>query len=129
MKRLFSILLSFVLICNITVALAKDDGEYEQRGDFLYYPNTNQIYLYVGDSQDIVIPENTDITRMSAGRLKKYNSIEISNNVIFNHMPVVADKLILDDGIIDIPSYTFYCCFAKEVVFPKTLKSIGDSAF
>ncbi|MCH5210881.1 MAG: leucine-rich repeat protein [Oscillospiraceae bacterium] len=126
-KQITAILLLMSMIFGFSVYA--EDEEYEKRGDFLYYPNTNKIYLYDGDSADVVIPSGTDITKMQAGRLKHYNSLTISEDVVFDSMPVRADKLILADGITDIPDGVFGQISVKEIVFPNSLKTIGSGAF
>lgn len=106
------------------------EGErFELKGDYLYYPDTNQIYLYVGKDKDITIPENSDITRMNHGVQKKYNSVTIEDNVKFDVFPLRPNEVIFKEGITSIPAGAFEDSSVKKVVFPNSLKEIGDVAF
>lgn len=142
MKKAISILL--VLCCTVlslNIAIAEENNgkdyyveneRYEQRGDFIYYPDTNQIRAYVGEEDsDIVIPEGSDITKMGVlwQGPRKVNSITISNNVEYEQIPLKANTIIFADGIKEIPDKAFKYSELKKVVFPQTLETIGSEAF
>ncbi len=55
--------------------------------------------------------------------------VEVKDNVITKWDAEIPEKLVIPEGIVGIADNVFYMKPVKEIVFPKTLKSIGKNAF
>ena len=147
MRRHISIFLALMIIFVSLPALAAT--EYEEKDGFQYIKDTNIITAYVGEEEEIVIPENTKL--MNGFEFSEYDKVSetvrdtvkkitISNNVEYEgeifkrsycHKYATAlEEVVFAEGITHIPDYAFYGFSSlKKVTFPTTLKTIGAYTF
>lgn len=161
MKKLISAITAAVMLFSGIHTLAVDYGGYEsempytdtelyeQKGDFIYEKGTNTIVEYVGDSDEVVLPENTVIGgRMFTIREWKHvliKKLTISKGVSFD-VAISGDDTMRDgeyirevmyleevtfaEGVTEIPDYAFrYASNITKINLPSTLKTIGAYAF
>lgn len=147
-KGIFLALLLFMLPSPVAKAYTEDystsENEKQSQGGFSFRDNddgTVTITNYIGNNNNIIIPDTIDGKEVSVIANSTFNSdnitsiiipgsvIEIGSNAFYD-----CDKLetvtFTDDGLEAIGNDSFNSCKnLQEFTFPTTLETVGDTAF
>jgi len=147
MKKLLSLVLTFVLLCSVVPfgAIIADIAQVENPLDYLEYSvGESDVTITNCDTQisgSLEIPseiENLPVTAIGDDAF--YNCENLASVVIPNTVKTIGVgafyscsnlvNVTINDGVVNILEDAFYNCTALEnIVIPKTVEKIGDSAF
>ena len=142
-KQIISIITSLAVLISmlsISVTVASEGilVSTEQRGDFIYFKDTNEIIAYVGKSEICEPPENTEISGLND---RDFNSTPVKKLIVGKNVNVPPSAKVINDlqdlkeveikeGVTEVP-YRFLCGCAnlENVSLPSTIVKIDDHAF
>ena len=130
--KFMALFISLSMITSAAITVSAEDT-IELRGDFYYETGTNIITSYEGESTEVVIPEGCEINGLGPNG-RKITKLTIGKDTEYYGYPLSQltslETLVFEEGVTEIPDKAFQDCPAlKEVVFPSTLKEIGEEAF
>lgn len=88
----------------------------EEFGVFYFDKATGTVTEYVGNSGDVVIPDEFDGTPVTV----------LGSELFFD---IYLTSVIIPESVVTIEDYAFYNCGLSEVTLPSGLKTIGNFAF
>ena len=141
-KQIISIITSLAVLISmlsISVTAANKDtpDSTEQRGDFIYLKDTNEIIAYVGESEICEPPENTEISSLNH---RSFNSTPVKKLIVGKNVNVPPSYKVINDlqdlkeveikeGVTEVPYQFLYGCLNLESVsLPSTIVKIDDYA-
>ena len=109
-----AVVLLFVLASVLMLAFAANAEGTEVFGNF----GKNAVWTYDENTKTLTISGEGEMTDLP-NNANPFSSINTSD----------VEKIVFEGGITYISKYSFSTVYAKEIILPKTLEKIGDSAF
>ena len=121
MKQALSLALSLVLLLSFSVlAFAGDDTTG-------YVGNSSVTYRYTAADKTLTLSGNGKISAQDAHRVDPFDLAEFGPFYEKTSWYTEVEKIVIEEGVLDIPSVTFYGFSSLQSVFlPKSVTAIGE---
>ncbi len=110
MKKVFSLILMFVMLLSAVPAMATDENAVSQNFKYEIVNGEAHITKYFGNEKCAVVPSELD----------GYKVTTICEDAFLANDK--TEEILISEGITTIESYALYCKNAKKFTFPTTLK-------